>query len=329
MNNRLYVAACYFNPNVSKNLLWLMNQFSDHMEKAKNVCLHMVELSYGQVEDQPYVDIISPYHVRKYFGTNSILFHKENLLNLAIKTFPDDWQYGAIVDADLHFNNPNWAEDTVKRLQVKPFIQPFDMYKQVSGQTQENRGIELEARTSFACHHIFGGKDTLSWSLENGPDTSINPYVPCGAAWAFRRDAYEAIGGFFDKSILGSGDRVLAEGLVGNITRELSRTYSQEYANAIVQHQEKVYNHVKGNIGYTPGTIVHYWHGSKNSRAYFRRNLILALHQYDPSTDTRYNSQGVLELTGNKSAFEKDIREHFAGRNEDAPYVPNVLSTPK
>ena len=326
MNNTLHVAACYFNPNQSKTLEVLKNRFIDHMKKTEGVALCMIEIRYKTKEE------ISKYRSKylgfplefsagdgvftKYVCSSSVLFHKENLLNIAIKElFPSDWEFGAIIDADLQFNRIRWASDAVSRLQGYPFVQLFDKYIQVP-----NIGKRIEERTSFACNHEWKGHGTYCWDIETGVEYK-NPHCPCGAAWGFRRDAYEAIGGFYDKAIVGSGDRIFAEGLVNNINQDLAKTYTQDFSNSVTSYQRKVFEWTRGNFSYVPGDIIHFWHGPKKERQYFKKNLILIEHKYEPSNDLIYNHQGVLEFAGNKPKFEEDIRTYFTNRNEDIPYV--------
>ena len=326
MNNTLYVATCVFNPNNSDTLERLCAQFCCHMRDTKGVELHLVKLFQSDVvpfnAKNPFAweKGLGKDHRERHVFSKNILFHKENLLNLAIQGFPDDWQYGAILDADLHFSNPDWATHTVQLLKEIPFIQPFDRYLSVSGQSQADKGQKLEDRTSFGAQYVHGPSESYNWDIEHG-QLSKEEHAPYGLAWAFTREAYEAIGGFYDKGILGNGDRVFVDGLTGTIHKNLEATFTQDYADTIKNYQEKVFNYAKGHISYTPGTVTHYWHGSKRSRQYFKRNLILQHHQYEPSKDVRYNEQGVLELTGNKPEFQQAIELYFHDRREDETYV--------
>jgi hypothetical protein len=62
---------------------------------------------------------------------------------------------------------------------------------------------------------------------------------------------------------------------------------------------------------------VHYWHGKTADRKYQDRPRILNRNQYDPATDVTQDSQGVLQLTGDKPRLRDDLRAYFWGRNED------------
>src|SRR5271157_814823 len=94
----LHVAVCYSNPFRWRTRRELANDFRRHMMQTVNVDLHMIELAYG---DRPFeVTNKTLYPSDIQLRTKCELFHKENLLNIAIRSFPPDWKYGAIIDAD-------------------------------------------------------------------------------------------------------------------------------------------------------------------------------------------------------------------------------------
>jgi hypothetical protein len=71
------------------------------------------------------------------------------------------------------------------------------------------------------------------------------------------------------------------------------------------------------DVGLVPGLAVHYWHGKIADRKYQEQPLILRRNKYDPMTGVSYDSQGVLQLTGNKPRLRDDLRTYFVSRNED------------
>ncbi len=75
--------------------------------------------------------------------------------------------------------------------------------------------------------------------------------------------------------------------------------------------------HVRGNVGFTRGSLLHHWHGKSETRGYEKRWSVLAYHQFDPLTDLITDSQGMLRWAGNKPRLEDDIRLSLGARNED------------
>src|SRR5438105_14212430 len=92
----LHVAAAYSNPFRFATRRILANRFRQHMLGMPNVHLVMAELAYGE---RPF-EIDSEIQLR----TSHELWHKENLINVAVSRFQADWKYGAYVDADFHMS---------------------------------------------------------------------------------------------------------------------------------------------------------------------------------------------------------------------------------
>jgi hypothetical protein len=79
-----------------------------------------------------------------------------------------------------------------------------------------------------------------------------------------------------------------------------------------------VQRHLGTGVGCLGGTIEHFWHGSKDKRAYVSRWNILDKHKFNPATDLKRNSFGVVELAGNKPGLTHDIDRYFRSRDEDS-----------
>jgi hypothetical protein len=62
----------------------------------------------------------------------------------------------------------------------------------------------------------------------------------------------------------------------------------------------------------------HFWHGTKEKRAYIERWEILSRHSFNPTSDLKRNTHGVLELAGNKPKLSRDIDRSFRARDEDS-----------
>ena len=78
----------------------------------------------------------------------------------------------------------------------------------------------------------------------------------------------------------------------------------------------------KLRLGYTPGVIRHYYHGSKINRKYTERWKILVDNAYMPSIHVTKNKDGLLIPT--KSCPKQlldDILIYFQERNEDEGYT--------
>ena len=207
------------------------------MQTSPNVTLHMVELAYG---DRPF-EIVDP-------DTNPLdvplrtfqqeLFFKENLLKKGVQSFPPGWKYGMICDADFHFTRHDWALETIHQLQTYAFVQPFSSYADVSGWVYGQAQVPVRYNSGFFFNYIQNGYK-VSPNYHNGAVGAVqsqpgvgprydyeSAMIPgkeafmrgvgaTGGALAFTREAYDAVGPFPDRCILGHCDWYVAFSLVG------------------------------------------------------------------------------------------------------------------
>ena len=87
-----------------------------------------------------------------------------------------------------------------------------------------------------------------------------------------------------------------------------------------MQWQERA-EQLQRNIGFIKGAIHHHHHGPKAKRFYQDRWQILTSEAYDPNTDLKRNSYGLLELAGNKPGLRDKLRAYARARDEDSKEV--------
>lgn len=308
----LHVAVAYSNPFRFRARRELLNNFRRHMAQQPNVVLHVAELAYG---DRPF-EVTEPGNpLDIQLRTQTELWHKENLLNLAISRFPADWKYGAWIDGDFTFTRHDWALEAVHLLQHHAFIQLFSSYSALS---KDHRPHKLSP--SFA----YG---FLNWQRGWRPkdrkvtDSYATPYWGAtGGAWAFTRTALDTVGGMLDTCILGSADWNMAYGLARQKDSSLDklRKPCPAYVRLVEQWQERATD-LRSNIGCLDCHAVHHFHGDYKLRGYGDRWKMLASNQFDPTADIQRDWQGVWALSGNKPALRDDLRRYFISRNEDDP----------
>jgi hypothetical protein len=336
----LHVAAVYSNPFRWRTRRELANDFRRHIHHTSNVDLHFLELAYG---DRPF-ETTGDHPNDLQLRTRHELFHKENLLNLAVARFPVGWRYGAIVDADFHFTRHDWALEAVHQLQHYDWVQLFSSYANATGETVPGDGHRLLGTSDgFAYRFVKsgcalppgydGGWSEPSCSGGGPPSGEAAARMPWvgspGGAWAFRRESWDAVGGLLDKCILGSADWFMAFGLAGEVSSELVeerlgkkfRLYRPEYREYIHAWQARAREALHGNIGYVDQFAVHHWHGPIGQRGYATRDDVLIKNGYSPLHDVHPDWQGVLQLTTRKPRLRDAIRSYFLSRSEDLPHV--------
>jgi hypothetical protein len=223
------------------------------------------------------------------------------MINLGVKyLLPKDYRAFAWIDADLEFENNNWAQDTLRVLNgqfdiVQLFSQCMDL-----DNNNDIMNISTSGGYFYSNNKRYNGKQPNFW----------HP----GYAWAITRDAYERIGGLYDKGILGSGDHIMMFSLLNMGLKSVNDFVNEEYKQDIINFQSKMKNL---RYGYVPGVIKHYFHGSKKNRKYSERCKILIEHDYSPKMIT-YDSVGIIVPSEAFSKqFKADILNYFSERNED------------
>jgi hypothetical protein len=305
VEDKLHVVIVLSNPCQYARRYILAKEFINRFDKEEtNVILYIVELAYGYGK-----------HADKYIITQSDnkrhlqlrtdaspIWTKESMINVGVRTLlPPNWKAMAWIDSDIEFESPSWAVDTLKVLNgckdiVQLFSHAVDMDREELTMTIFNSfGYQ------FAKGHSYNGKPPNFW----------HP----GYAWACTRKAYDKMGGLYDEAILGSGDQVMALSLISNGLKAINSSSTDGYKRTVTAFQERVKNF---RVGYVPGVIRHYYHGTKANRKYTDRWKILVNHDYDPEIHIKKDATGLFEPSKQCSAeFLAEILAYFQERKED------------
>lgn len=248
--------------------------------------------------------------VRLHGRTENEVWIKENMINIMVQRFPENWQYVAWIDNDVEFLEPDFVEQTIHALQHYHVVQMW------------GDAIDTGPNGEFSANH----KGFVNQYL-NGAKIGYGQYYSGyegahpGYAWAATKVFWDSVGGLFSTAILGAGDNHMAFSLIGRGLESVNPEVTPEYIAQIARWQERAEFHVKRDIGFIPGTIRHYWHGKKKDRHYWDRWQILVKNKFNPLTDIKYDWQGVLELeeiSPRQRELRDDIRSYFRSRLEDS-----------
>jgi hypothetical protein len=146
-------------------------------------------------------------------------------------------------------------------------------------------------------------------------NTDIKKMWHPGFAWACTRKAYKQMDELYELSILGAGDHNMALSFIGKANVSLNENVDNNYLDSVLNFQQ---NSKRLRLGYVPGVIRHYFHGSKKNRKYSQRWQILVKHKYNPSQHITKRSDGLLiPTTKCPKELLDDIFIYFKERNED------------
>ena len=300
IEKKLNVIIVISNPCLYVKRYILLKEFIKRFEEEEeNVSLFIVEMIY---KNQKFVITDSRKKNHLQLKADTVIWHKENMINLGVKyLLPTDYKAFAWIDADIEFDSSSWALDTLKILNgSKDVVQLF------------SHCVDMDNdQTNLNIFNGFG----YSFNKNKKYTTNSKDYWHPGYAWAITRKAYEKMGGLYDKGILGSADSIMALSFIQKCNLMNNINYSDDYNNSMLEFQNKA---KQLRLGYTPGVIRHYYHGSKINRKYTERWKLLMNHKYSPYEDLTYEKKGILIATKKLSdKFKEDILNYFKERKED------------
>ena len=247
------------------------------------------------------------------FNIRDKIWIKESLINMVVPKLPADWLNIAWIDADLTFLNADWVKDTVKQLKTNEVVQLF--------QTVINLGPKgecLKMDKGFGYMHKESGTPYVT-------NDKYGFWHP-GYAWACSRWAWEKMGGLVDWAILGSADRHMAMAWIKRSKDSYPGNINKKYKMLLDVFEARCKNF---RLSYTPGTVIHHWHGSLTNRRYKERWQILSKYNFDPTEDLETDANGLTCLSTKGQRLAKDILEYFAERKEDESCVQEARPRPQ
>lgn len=298
----LHVVAVINNFVRFKRRYELYWKFKEQMESHKNIILYTCEVAFG---DRPFMVTTAgnPRHLQ--LRTLDELWIKENSNNLMVQRLPLDWKYMAWIDADIEFLNKDFANETIHMLQHHRIVQMFENVVNMGPD-----GEIIGTATSFMAQYI---KKAVYPYKNKYAGSHWHP----GFAWACTREAMDGMGGLIDFAILGAADHHMALAWIGKVDDSFPGAIHENYKKKLKHFEKRCERAIRRDVGYVKGTIIHGWHGRFKNRRYIERWSILISNNYDPETDIKYNSHGVLTFDDEKIGLRDGIREYFRQRNED------------
>lgn len=314
-DNTLHVVAVVSNPIRYQSRYRLMREFIQHMANTPCVHLTIVEAAYGD-RCHEIIDVHDESFDKISVRIESNSWIKESLLNLAFRHITSKHQhakYFAWIDADVFFDDHNWAQETLHQLQTFEVVQPW------------SDAVDLGPQGNIIRHfRSFGFQHQKRSPKQKHPSQKSYEYAHSGFAWACTRRFLETMmgaggsnGALMDWAILGSADHHMAFAMIGETKDTIHKMMHPSFFRKCFEWEKKALCVTKKEVGFIPGFIKHKFHGPKNRRYYRERWQILADHEYDPDTQLSHDEQGIAILTGNHR-LEHAIYLYNVSRTEDS-----------
>jgi len=349
LEDRYWAVTCHFNPMRYRRKLVNYKKFRDGLAAA-GIKLLTVELAYAhnpvyELDEDRDADKM----VRVKVRSDSIMWHKENLLNIGVKCLPPECDRVCFIDADVIMTHPGWVEDTDKLLDTHAVVQPFYRVWRL----EQNQTIDQVLNQNDNINYPVTpggeyGKFEIGWvaNVSRNGHTALSgwPGAP-GFIWCIRREvlyhaeANNQFGGLFDRMLTGAGDVLLASAVFGQFGRHIdpllgySATVVRGRVNALMGSWRWCYDSwartfyskvlALGGVTYYPQTIFHMWHGSRADRQYESRMQAMEDMHF---SDVQPNGDGVLEWVVNKPRPRNQLQRYFQSRNEDGEMTSTEVS---
>jgi hypothetical protein len=309
----LYVVTVISNPLLWKSRILLAEKAIESWLEEPNVKITVVECVYGNRDYQ--LDYLSADDKIKHVPVRAktLLWIKENLLNIGLQHLSHDAKYIVALDADILYRRSGWAKDIINELEIYPVIQPWSHCYDLGP-----NGEHIAVHQSFGNLHaqnrpVVPRFDDKTLHLTNQPYSYPHP----GYGLAAKKEFLDWTGGFFEYGGVGAGDHHQLLSLIGSAHMSMPKGINGNFKALLMAWQARALAFNGFKLGYLPHTIEHMWHGKKGNRAYNDRWFIFLNHQFDPITDIKKNSYGVLEFAGNKPTLEREWEKYLRARNED------------
>ena len=296
---------CLFNMGRSQEKL--RNFASCHsLFRLSGIPLIVVECAFG---DDPW--ILDPSAEVMRLRTSTALWQKERLINCGLDRVPDRCTKVAWIDADVLFEDSDWATKASDLLDDLAVVQLADRFVRLPRGCQAYAGVG-EVWESFGAVYTEHPNAMLLG------DYGIHGHT--GFGWAARRSVLDQIG-LYDACIAGGGDHVMAHAFCGDweshcLTRMMGPD-SLWYQSAVTWASQ-LYPLVRARLGVVSGAALHLWHGDISSRRHMLRYEALRNVRFDPRRDLERDESGCWKWATHKPSLHAAVEHYLADRRCEA-----------
>ncbi len=287
----LWGVAAFFNPVPYAVKLDNYMKFRA-ANKKQGLKLLTVELAFG---DRPFQLQQDDADLLIQIRSDSLLWHKEALLNIGIEQLPQDCDKVVWLDTDVIFPDDNWIIETAKMLQRYKVLQLFKLV------------------------HAFDKKGNIDWSAHGSLYRHITgenyTYICPGLAWAIRRELIQKCK-IYDAMVLGGGDTLFLHAVL-NVLPDMLHSCGNNLLQHYKEWSSRLSDEIKGSYYYLDTEALHLYHGKIINKRYSLRDYWYEKYMFDPYKDIVRGSNGCWMWNSNKTKLAKLVKKYLQSRNED------------
>jgi hypothetical protein len=224
--------------------------------------------------------------------TQSILWQKERLINVALDHLGGLYKHVAWIDNDLLLT-PGWSEEAMRLLSNMKAVQLFSQIHYLG-----RPGWIEDAMDGVVADMKRGREivDAKKWS---------NP----GGAWACHRDILDGLG-VYDAMISGGNDTLWAASACGvgdrraNFFNDAMESHYRPWADEMAKRH-------RHRVTYLDASCRHLYHGEIHGRLYGKRGDVPKESGFDPSADLTIGPDGAYEWASQKPDLHRRVKGFF------------------
>ncbi len=301
----------FFNPKGHKHKADYYRIFKNNIQR-QGLKLVTVECA---IKGAPFVLKPDDADILIQVRSDSILWHKERLLNIGFERLPSDCDKIVLADSDIIFLDDDWLQKACDMLEnyecIKPFYQAIRLTKKTSNKI-------LRERKYYPSDEHYYKEVELNYNFN--PEFRFN-YSPV-FAWVMRKEIFDGLG-FYDRMVIGSGDTIMTAAF-HNSSSPLKNSSPALDADIIVWCN-KINERMTGRLAHQDGTILHLFHGKKKNRNYYHRNAVLEKYDFQPHDDIKLNADKCWEWATPKKELHQELELYFLSRNENDNFVAGQI----
>jgi hypothetical protein len=301
------------------------------MVESSGAILYTAEVAFENRE----FEVTTPDNPRHLqLRAKSEFWRKENVLNLLAQRLPPECQKLAILDADVEFARRDWAQEILHQLAHYDVIQPWDRainlgyedtfqngpHPSFMFQYTNFEGAKPHAEEFLKDRAMFWSKQGVTVTPPTGAYPGLAEGWHPGLAWAYRKSAWDALGGLMEFLPTGSGDWHMANAFTGNLMHFIDPAHTEGYKRQCKIWQDravKIRDNPEGGVGFMPGLLLHRYHGTHQNRQYEHRHKFVINVGFDPDLDLKKDHQGLWQLTDRNPKLRDGLRAYARMRDED------------
>lgn len=287
-----YVMAPIYSLNQNNNAI-LARLHTSFKYYCETLGVKFVQVEY-LIGNQDYILTepgIEPYDIQ--LKGNHMFYLRENLVNVAEKKLPEDYEYISWIDAHVFFDDPYIFQKSIVSLGKNNIVSPLSRayFKSKTNRTEFN----IEYSYSYVAYYHNSTPLYKRASLLDKKKW-IFPYY--GLAYATTKDVFRKIGGLPDLCIAGSCDLLLGHATTGyhenyDETNPYTKWWNEWLANAAKVFDKK--------MAFIPAHLYHfdhYWQLRRQS-SWGSSGDLLKVRKFNPYEDMRRDENGTLYFVKN------------------------------